>query len=373
MRVFILLLIPALCGLATADTVRLRNGEVLHGVIAGSNDTHIVFQEAPGISLTLPRSRIAGIEYGTPVPTRPSPAPSYRPPPEVVQWEQTAQSLDRQSASARTAQTLLRGAYPRAGALKQQVAAVMEQASAAAAEVKLLQPSNERNQFNAHPVGHREAVRVYNEKLREVEALYAEHIRLQGEQQRTDAAIHQAQAAIQEYLHAAAEVSTRMESLQSTWAALGKSHPDMLAYAEGVLARLQAHTAKIQHAEIPHQNKGRHFVVQARINDRAEGAFLVDTGATTVLVSAAFAARAGLPTGEPAKVSLADGSVITVRRTLLQSIRVGEVRAENVEAAVAPAPPGEGLDGLLGMSFLGRFDLSIDPASNRLIFRTLAE
>ena len=54
---------------------------------------------------------------------------------------------------------------------------------------------------------------------------------------------------------------------------------------------------------------------------------------------------------------------------MLDHVAVGGVAARGVPAVVMKRGPDEGIDGLLGMSFLGRFQFSMEPGSGRLTFR----
>jgi aspartyl protease family protein len=98
-----------------------------------------------------------------------------------------------------------------------------------------------------------------------------------------------------------------------------------------------------------------HFVTSGAINGRPVK-FLVDTGATLITLSRAEATRIGLDYGggRPTQTQTANG-VGHGWRVSLDSVRVGDVTVRDVDAIVLDndTPPV----GLLGMSFLGRFDL----------------
>jgi aspartyl protease family protein len=102
---------------------------------------------------------------------------------------------------------------------------------------------------------------------------------------------------------------------------------------------------------------GGHFFSSGAINGQAVR-FLVDTGATSVSMSAQEAERIGLnyKAGELARSSTANGT-ITVWRVKLSSVRVGDVEVFDVDASVLPAPMPYVL---LGNSFLGRFQMKRD-------------
>ena len=102
---------------------------------------------------------------------------------------------------------------------------------------------------------------------------------------------------------------------------------------------------------------GGHFISAGSINGKAVQ-FMVDTGATTIALSAAEADRIGLKyrDGEPLIGHTANGAV-SGYRTSLDVVRLGDVRVYNVEAAVLPMPMPHVL---LGNSFLNRFQMKRD-------------
>lgn len=100
---------------------------------------------------------------------------------------------------------------------------------------------------------------------------------------------------------------------------------------------------------------GGHFVTGGAINGRAVE-FMVDTGATTIAMSAADAERIGLKyrDGQRGMASTA-GGMVPIYRVNLTSVRVGEVTVYGVEANVVQAQMPFVL---LGNSFLNRFQMT---------------
>jgi aspartyl protease family protein len=101
-------------------------------------------------------------------------------------------------------------------------------------------------------------------------------------------------------------------------------------------------------------DSGGHFQTQGTINGRLV-TFLVDTGATTVSMSATDAARIGLKyqDGQPIQLQTANG-VIRGWRIKLHSVRVGDVEVFGVDGVVAQRDMPVVL---LGNSFLSRFQM----------------
>jgi aspartyl protease family protein len=99
---------------------------------------------------------------------------------------------------------------------------------------------------------------------------------------------------------------------------------------------------------------GGHFMTAGQINGRAVQ-FMVDTGATSVAMSAADAERAGISyrDGQPVRIGTANG-ITQGYRVKLNSVRVGDVEVYDVDAVVSPQPMPYML---LGNSFLTRFQM----------------
>ena len=102
------------------------------------------------------------------------------------------------------------------------------------------------------------------------------------------------------------------------------------------------------------ESGGGHFTTAGQINGRAVQ-FMVDTGATTIAMSALDADRAGIAykSGQPVQMSTANG-VTQGWRIKLNTVRVADVEVFDVDAVVIPqAMPFL----LLGNSFLSRFQM----------------
>jgi len=108
-----------------------------------------------------------------------------------------------------------------------------------------------------------------------------------------------------------------------------------------------------------------HFFVEGQVNG-AQVRFLVDTGATWVALSAADAARLAIDyrRGEPNLMSTANG-VAAAYKVKLDSVRVGDITANNVDAVVMEGA-GPSI-ALLGMSFLNRMEMKRDGQTMVLI------
>jgi len=112
-----------------------------------------------------------------------------------------------------------------------------------------------------------------------------------------------------------------------------------------------------------HVGSNGHFFGTLRIRDSTLP-FMVDTGASTVVMGVRFATQAGLDyrNGKRGVVSTANGNTQAYGLTL-DSVRVGEVEVFNVEATIVPSDMPYVL---LGNSFLGRFRIQQENEEMRL-------
>jgi len=99
---------------------------------------------------------------------------------------------------------------------------------------------------------------------------------------------------------------------------------------------------------------GGHYFVTARVED-TDVRFVVDTGATEIVLSPHDAERIGLYLRDhhfTRKASTANG-VVRAAPVTLRRLRIGALTLQDVDAVVNEAPMG---DSLLGMGFLRRLE-----------------
>ncbi len=115
-----------------------------------------------------------------------------------------------------------------------------------------------------------------------------------------------------------------------------------------------------------HFAPGSHAIFASAMVNGKRGRFIVDTGASLVTISREFAekARVAAPAGPSIRVSTANGAALA-RLTRLDSLALQGAIADGVEAAVIDGLPDD-IDGLLGLSFLARFDFHLDAEEGRL-------
>jgi clan AA aspartic protease (TIGR02281 family) len=101
------------------------------------------------------------------------------------------------------------------------------------------------------------------------------------------------------------------------------------------------------------------WLVEAAIDGRARGHFLLDTGSSYCVIAPALARELGLATESLAIVETANGSVNAPLVRLASLDLGGRVRVDDVQAIVHDAGPL--LDGVLGLNLLNRYRYAIDP------------
>jgi aspartyl protease family protein len=112
---------------------------------------------------------------------------------------------------------------------------------------------------------------------------------------------------------------------------------------------------------------GGHFFATGAING-VSVRFMVDTGATSIALSSDSAKRLGLNYSAGTRVGVRTASAATAGyRIVLDTVRVGDITLNNVEALVLEGRYPE--DALLGMSFLSRTQMTRDGDMLTLVRR----
>ncbi|MEW6101035.1 MAG: retropepsin-like aspartic protease [Candidatus Omnitrophota bacterium] len=121
---------------------------------------------------------------------------------------------------------------------------------------------------------------------------------------------------------------------------------------------------------------GQSVIISAKLNNKVEANLILDTGATLVMLRRAIAEKLGFDLDRALpdiQLTLADGRKVNGKYVILESIKVQNVEARNVEAGIIldeAGALGSG-DGLLGMSFLKKFNFKVDHKEKRLILEKL--
>ncbi|WNO60357.1 TIGR02281 family clan AA aspartic protease [Rheinheimera sp. MMS21-TC3] len=100
------------------------------------------------------------------------------------------------------------------------------------------------------------------------------------------------------------------------------------------------------------RNKAGHYVGTALVNQQPIN-FMLDTGATTVAITADAAKQLGMPLGQAMQVSTANG-LTTAYRSQIRQLQLGDIVLYNIPASIVPNLAGTEI--LLGMSALKQLE-----------------
>jgi clan AA aspartic protease (TIGR02281 family) len=113
-------------------------------------------------------------------------------------------------------------------------------------------------------------------------------------------------------------------------------------------------------ASVPLERGRGGWIVEATLNGRIRGRFLLDSGATWCALSAVTAARLRLSQSDRRIPVETAGGTIQAPFVRLGSVDVGGRKARDLQAVVLDAL-GEDFDGIIGLNFLNEFSYAIDP------------
>jgi clan AA aspartic protease (TIGR02281 family) len=132
----------------------------------------------------------------------------------------------------------------------------------------------------------------------------------------------------------------------------------------------QLDTAK--HHIVPLQRVGDALLVEAILGSSLKSPLIVDTGATFTVIPMAAAKQLSLDLDNAAVIPLRSVSgTFLAPLTKVKLMRVGDATVRDVEVVVYDIAPGGGV-GLLGMSFLGDFQVTINAEKKAMILTDLA-
>jgi clan AA aspartic protease (TIGR02281 family) len=120
-----------------------------------------------------------------------------------------------------------------------------------------------------------------------------------------------------------------------------------------------------------------HIIVTALLDKKVSADLLMDTGATYVSLSEKIWKKLNKTESSSPENSvelvLADGKKVTGKLGKLSSLTVQGVEAQDVDVVIIPENAGQEniVDGLLGMSFLNRFNFSVDQNNGTLLLEKL--
>ncbi|HEY9687990.1 MAG TPA: retropepsin-like aspartic protease [Coleofasciculaceae cyanobacterium] len=163
----------------------------------------------------------------------------------------------------------------------------------------------------------------------------------------------------------------RLSALQAAPASPVASTVAMVA--AGNQASPAVYRGSVTKIAVPLKNSRNALMVDATLHNRdahVGGTFIIDTGATYTSISQELAEKLGIDLShcETVRITTANGR-IDVPKVMIETLNVNGLEAHNVEATVIPVRHGSSFSGLIGLSFIRQFVLTIDPQGGQLIFQ----
>ena len=140
------------------------------------------------------------------------------------------------------------------------------------------------------------------------------------------------------------------------------------------IRQLEKLEGQIFSESIPLRAQGGTMFASVVIDGQHTQEMVVDSGASLISLPSRVAAQCGIqasPSDPTIILGLADGSQIPGKLVTIQSVRVGQFTAENVQCAILGAE-AVNAEPLLGMSFLENFKFEIDAQSSTMTLVEIA-
>jgi clan AA aspartic protease (TIGR02281 family) len=353
----------ALASPLPADTITLKNGRTIEGIITKETDTHVYLDLGVG-STTLARTAIGAVTRSSDednLKIRAGWKKTYflhknQVPPGLENLAAEFTRLTEQRDAAIGARQALARAGTDEAALGNELEQIQKRIVETSRKIQRAAPEKDIAEYNAMVLTNNALNARLTVKRDELDKLRKSRQPALGQ--------------IAAYLDALPAFERSLAEPMKTLKE-GKEDDDRRYFFDRISESLKTFDGEFSTATIDVTRSHSGTIVTALVNDAVQGKFLLDTGAGMVMLSDAFARRlkldpAHLPTAE---FVMADGRKVTGRAVLLDSMKLGEARAEGVEAAILPTAPGEDLDGLLGMSFLKHFAVDLQGPSGTLTLR----
>jgi len=114
---------------------------------------------------------------------------------------------------------------------------------------------------------------------------------------------------------------------------------------------------------VPVTKIGGSLVVQVLLNGSVDAHLIVDTGATMTVLSYDLGIELGILSGSDVSLNTVNtaGGSVQVSMTYVETLQVGSAKVSHVPVAIHDLPDSiSGVSGLLGMSFLRNFEITLD-------------
>ena len=348
-----------------ADTIHLKNGRSIDGIITKENDSEITLDLGVG-SMRIKKSNIKNIGV----------ADSEENSAIADKWQREHilhkrhlpkgmeplvaefKTLEANRMSAANASRKTDALRRKHKTLKTDIVTLQKDYLTISRELQWLDPEKNPGKYNA-------TVAKNNALSAELKIKESESDRMQKDLSATS-------KTMANYLNALAAFDTKFRKASSDEELLDLA-PSYTLFFEEIEKRMSSFRAEHKTHDIITASASGSTLVPVIINNSISATMILDTGATSVTISQALADKLKIDTSSApiTRVVLADGKTLEARNIRLSSIQAGSAIAEGIEAVVLPHPPAEGIDGLLGMTFLSRFRVRLDGGSKKLILEEL--
>jgi clan AA aspartic protease (TIGR02281 family) len=135
----------------------------------------------------------------------------------------------------------------------------------------------------------------------------------------------------------------------------------------------------VKNIQIMRDQMTKGIVVEALLNDNVKANLILDTGASIIVLSRNIGEALGIDLSgtniNMMELRLADGRSAPAKAFVLDSVKIQDVEVRKVMAAIMlDQEPGRGAgDGLLGMSFLNKFNLKMDLKNMKMALERIPE
>ncbi len=379
----ITLLAALLAGSVRADRITLKNGRILDCTVQEETPKKIIVSLGAG-SMEIDRNQIAKIAYSKPGSAQPQPKGNILHPDNVPPAYTELAADFRQLIAARNAaldaqymtrklDAEIRGLEQLDSELQNSINTLTEklvekQKEVASVEVPSMEYQNET------------AIRAYNSAIRKkqvlndeakliaaeitsinsrriTEAKKAPEIRRQRKAQMQPVAFYE--KALQLFLPRYAEQKKTIPQKPDA------ATQELFEKIDRYLARFQNEVSTF---EVKCRAENNSIFVPVLINETLIGEFVLDTGASSMTLTESFARKLGInPETLPVvTIITADGRKSLAKETTLMSVAVGDAKETNVRVLITPEGDQPREDGLLGMTFLKHFSVSLNGATGEI-------
>lgn len=357
-----LLLIPAFCGFAE-DEVHMNNGKVFRGLVVEQSESHVSVELAIGV-VTLKRSEVREIRI--------SPDSQQQRQQRVVanKFRDEIRDLNnaaRRAYEIRNSLTIARQGVPRSQESQKQRDRVYQLEMEHA---QLLQEFQSYRQYSGKTVVPA-IYRAYKEiesKISKIEAEIAlENKILEGIIQKEALANQKISDVATRLQSAVGEIETERVRLLNA----GCPEQELSFVYKAITELSEGNSGPVR---IPLMKRGSTYSLPVQLNGNATGIFILDTGASGILINRSLFQQLHLPRHKyigKETSTIANGETMESEVWMLDEIRVNAFTVKNVKVTVPLDAAHADVTPLLGGEFLNHFHYQIDPVGKNLILEPL--